>query len=152
MKEREKEKEKGFTLIASVVTMVVLLILVGIALQNSGVMEIAARIVGEYQIGMISEEVELAMVGLQIDYYQAAYVEEEAGIPNTFGTYVAQKLQKEGIETAEGKLVSTDGVTVIYQDIEGNNIATGILDADIGSVSINGITPRFSEESMIYKD
>lgn len=149
MKKRDKvkEKEKGITLIAFVVTMVVLLILIGIGLENSGVMEIATRIVGEYRIGVITEEIELAMAGLQIDYYQAAYVEEETSVPNTFGAYVAQKLQNEGIKTAEGKLVSTDGVTVIYQDIEGNNIVTGTLDAIIGSVSINGITPRFFEES-----
>lgn len=149
---KEREKEKGITLIASVVTIIILVILVGIALENSGVMEIATRIVGEYQIGVITEEVELAIAGLQIDYYQAAYVEEEASIPNTFGAYVAQKLQKEGIETAEGKLVSTDGVTVIYQDIEGNNIATGTLDAVIGNVRIDEITTRFSEENRIDKD
>lgn len=148
----KKREEKGITLISFVVTMVVLLILVGIGFENTDVMEIATRIVGEYQIGMITEEVELAMAGVQIDYYQAAYVEEEISISNTFGAYVAQKLQKEGIKTAQGKLVSTDGVTVIYQDIEGNNIATGILDANIGSVNINGITPRFSEESMLFRD
>lgn len=149
---KKKREEKGITLISFVVTMVVLLILVGIGLENSDVMGIATRIVGEYQIGMITEEVELAIAGLQIDYYQAAYVEEEAGVPNTFGAYVAQKLQNEGIKTAEGKLVSTDGVTVIYQDIEGNDIATGTLDAGIGNVNIDRITTIFSEGSMIDRD
>ena len=80
------------------------------------------------------------MVELKAEYYEERYVNNNMGIANTFGTYAGEKLQNEGIKTKGGKLTSTDLSTVVYEDKQGNKIATGTFDKETGSISIAGIT------------
>lgn len=94
----------------------------------------------KYNITAIGEEVELAMAELQLEYLAEKYGNTSTIMSDTFGAYVAEKLQSEGIETKSGKITSTDGTTVVYEDMNGNKLATGVLDSKTGSVSIAGIT------------
>ena len=137
-------KQNGITLVALVVTIIVLLILAGVSLNlvagSNGIMNRATKAVEKHNIAAIGEEVELAMVELQAEYYEERYVNNNMGIANTFGTYAGEKLQNEGIKTKGGKLTSTDLSTVVYEDKQGNKIATGTFDKETGSISIAGIT------------
>lgn len=139
-----KNDATGITLIALVVTIIVLLILAGVSLNliagSNGIMNRATKAVEKHNIAAIGEEVELAMVELQAEYYEEKYVNNNMGIANNFGSYAGEKLQNEGIKTKGGKLTSTDLSTVVYEDKQGNKIATGTFDKETGSISIEGIT------------
>ena len=137
------KNQKGITLVALVVTIIVLLILAGVSLSlvagSNGIMSRATSALEKYNMAAIGEEVELAMTKLQMDYLAEKYGNANITRSDTFGAYVSERLQNGGIETRNGKITSTDGTTVIYENIDGNKIATGTLDIETGSVSIAGI-------------
>ena len=137
------EKSTGITLVALVITIIVLLILAGVSLSlvagSNGIMSRATSALEKYNMAAIGEEVELAMTKLQMDYLAEKYGNANITRSDTFGAYVSERLQNGGIETRNGKITSTDGTTVIYENIDGNKIATGTLDIETGSVSIAGI-------------
>ena len=141
---RNIRKKEGITLVALVVTIIVLLILAGISLNliagSSGILERTSRAVKQYEMSAIAEEIELKLAELQIDYYNQVYVEQDPSAPATFGAYVDQQLQAGPIPTAEGQLVSAGGNQVIYQDLAGNDITTGTLNVVTGSITIAGVT------------
>ena len=74
------KNSKGITLIALVITIIVLLILAGVSLNlvmgNQGILQQATKAVAKNDEAKIKEEVELAMAELQTQYYKEKYVDK----------------------------------------------------------------------------
>lgn len=133
------QKEEGITLIALVITIIVLLILAGVTLTfiagENGILKRATTAVDEQNEVAIAEEIELAMAALQIQYYEEYYVDKS--ISQTQIEYITQKLE-EGIETNNGT-IKLEEEKVSYQGLDGT-VAEGIFDTNTGSILIEGIT------------
>lgn len=136
---------KGITLIALVITIIVLLILAGVTLNlvtgGDGILGKATNAVNETNKGKISEEIELAMAELKNQYYEEKYVTGEIDATTTFAKYAETELKKTedsekiGIETSNGKLYY-EGTEIIYENKNGVVEATGTFDTNTGSVEI----------------
>jgi len=135
------KQENGVTLIGIVVTVIVVLILVGsnVTKESSEVLEMTEGVLNDYNVSVILEEVELAMGELQMEYYYDKYINDNFGIPDTFGEYVSQKLHNEGIVTAKGKVISSDFDTVFYEDKNENKIAKGTFNNETGEIIITSL-------------
>ena len=93
--EKLKRKEQGITLIALVVTIIVLLILAGVSLNlvsgSNGILGRATNAANKNNKAKVAEEVELAMAELQMEYYQARYVDGTTS--GSFADYAKAKLE-----------------------------------------------------------
>ena len=120
----------GITLVALVVTIIVLLILVGVSINlvagSNGILGRAQKAVDVNNMAQIKEEIELKIAELQMDYYMT---------DNNFASandYVKAELQK-GIELSNGAEVSCDeSGKLSYEGLE-----IGTLNSD-GTVTIDG--------------
>ncbi len=98
-------KNKGITLIALVITIIVLLILTGVSLSlvagNDGILQKATKAVSENQKASLQEELELKMSELVMEYYS-----EENSEYATIGEYIKQKIK--GYKLANGSKIKYD--------------------------------------------
>ena len=135
------KNSKGITLIALVITIIVLLILAGVSFNlvmgNQGILQQATKAVAKNDEAKIKEEVELAMAELQTQYYKEKYVDKSTD--QEYGAYVEEKLTT-GIPTSSGATVKLESGKVNYKDAKGNKLAEGTYDASTGSVTIAGTT------------
>lgn len=90
---RNLKNQKGVTLVALVVTIIVLLILAGISLSlvagSNGIMTRAVNASNTNESATAAEQAELKIAELQIDYYEKYYVTEDATVmANTMVDYI----------------------------------------------------------------
>ena len=130
LSERKKEREikkmkenKGITLIALVITIIVLLILAGVSLRlvagNEGILNRAESAVSKSNTESLKEEIELAISELRIAYYED---KEEF---SSADAYIRSKLN--------GKKIPSGTV-----ELDGDNLK--IDGAIIGTYTENGVT------------
>ena len=146
-----RKNSKGITLIALVVTIIVLLILAGVTLSlvagSDGILGKATNAVDKNNEAQIAEEVELAMAELQKEYYMEKYVNKTGDATSkTYGEYAKAELEKtNGVKTSKGKLTLSEG-TVAYTPNDANGkTLTGTFNATTGVVKIGGATTGGSD-------
>lgn len=133
------KQENGITVLNLVSIIAVILLFTGAGFmtkQTTEVLDLTEVSLEKYSVSVITEEIELAMGELQIDYYYDRYVNNNLEIEATFQEYIAQKLQNEGIKTSKGKVIGADETKVFYEDKNANKIAEGTFDEDTGEIVI----------------
>ena len=135
-----KKNNKGITLVALVITIIVLLILAGVSLNlvagSNGILGRAQKAVDVNNMAQIKEEIELKIAELQMDYYMT---------DNNFANvndYVKAELEK-GVELPSGAVITTDSSGNLSYD----GMQIGTLNSD-GSVSIDG---EFNGSQIVTK-
>ena len=131
MKKKLGIRNEGITLVALVVTVIVLLILVGVSINlvagSNGIMNRATKAVDVAEVARMKEDIELKIAEMQMDYY-SDYTNQNG----TVREYVQSKLE-EGVKSSTGATISCDENSKIkYNDKE-----VGILEED-GRVTMNG--------------
>ena len=114
------KNQKGITLIALVVTIVVLLILAGVAIAmlrgDNGILTESQKAASETKIGEATEAVSNAINELTTEFYDKKYVTNTAG-SDTVGSYV-----KKGLLELVGANKTLNGKVTISE-----NSTTGVL-------------------------
>ena len=99
MKKQKKFTEKGITLIALIITIIVLLILAGVTIAaisgNEGVLEKAQSAKGKTDVANAKEAAILKTTEYIQDYYQGKYVDNDSSVTTytTAGAYVAKQFE-----------------------------------------------------------
>ncbi len=131
----KKERISGITLIALVITIIVLLILAGISLSliagENGILKRATNAVDKNKQAQIAEEVELAMADLKTKYYEEFYVQKTT--TDSWIEYAKKKLE-ESVTTNNGTL-KLEGTKVTYTDSQGK-VTTGTFDETTGKITM----------------
>ena len=122
LSKKKSLQEQGITLIALVVTIIILLILAGVtlnmALSDNGLFKQAQQVAQKSTEAMMREEVALLFTEWETDYYET-------------GT----KIEGRSGETMSGAFVEYDGETIIYEK-DGRTYEMSINESgDIGEVS-----------------
>ena len=147
-----KNNSKGITLVALVVTIIVLLILAAVSINlvagGDGILGKATTAVNETNKAKITEEIELAMAELKTDYYEARYVERDPDVKD-FADYAEKKLTS-GVTTSSGGKITLSGTTISFTEKgETKPSATGTFNKeDGGSATIGGITIEGTENKV----
>ena len=114
------KKERGITLIALVITIIVLLILAGVSLRlvvdEDGILERTTTAVDKMNKETDKEELELAVLDIKMKYY-------EEGKPGSLREYMIRNLN--GYKTANGTINCDENGNVTYV---GNGVVTGKID------------------------
>lgn len=130
---------KGITLIALVITIIVLLILAGVSIAmlagNNGILSQATKATSETQVGAAEEAIKLAVANI---------ITENQGTPSggytkaLFDASVAKVNTDYTFETTQ-TTPSTDDITVVVKtkDSSAKTIGTWTVDRDTGAVSKN---------------
>ena len=122
--------QKGITLVALVITIIVLLILAGISLQlvvgDSGILSRATKAADSQRLGGIKDEVELEIANLATQYYQEKYVNPSGtSISNVRAYIVANQANIALSDSAASVTIDNDGtVTLTVTGITGNFTGT----------------------------
>lgn len=128
-------QEKGITLIALVVTIIILLILSGVALGlvagKEGILNRAKEVVDKSNKISLQEEIELEIASLRIAYHEN---KEEFALEEE---YVKNKLQAPGVDTSKGKVI-LDGESLKIDEVEIGTYREGIV--TIGNAVNSGNT------------
>lgn len=145
----KKENQGGITLIALVITIIVLLILAGISIVmltgENGLLKRASEAGVIAKVADAKEQVALAVNDLVEEYYQEKYTNTTLATPITesTGEYVAKKLKeqlakdeyKDYAEATEyDSTAKTTKVTLKVQDKDGKNLEA-TYDAATGKLS-----------------
>lgn len=139
-------KNRGITLITLIVTIIILLILAGVTLNlvagSEGILSKATKAVNKNQIASLQEEVDLALIELKNNYYEAKYVDKNDITSGSFGAYVKEKLQSsEGLKTASGKVKLGDSKeTVNYTSDDEKVGVRGTFEESTGIIILDGAT------------
>ena len=159
-------KEKGITLIALVITIIILLILVGVTLfqlsGENGLFEIAKNARKQYEIEKYIEEIEIARGDIQVEKRRTETLDElvqrikddkiiEGGTISKVDEETAKAVTKEGyILTIKSKKVSTyEGNNNIKQTGLIGEIQ-GIKESGIQTVEVEGKTNEGTVENKSY--
>ena len=133
-------KNKGITLIALVITIIVLLILAGVALSgitgNEGILTKAEKAVNETNIAGAKEQAELMIEEYSTDYYDARFVRREPDAENQKVVDYVKTQFGSGKVTSNGEFYITmkDNAVIVYEGNDAstvaqkNKIAVGLLD------------------------
>ena len=104
------KSQHGITLIALVITIIVLLILAGVSLNlvmgNQGILQQATKAVEKNNEAKEQEEIELKEAEWSAEYYRKKYVENDTTLPDTVEEYVEQKMGKNSNSELYGKVVN----------------------------------------------
>lgn len=141
------KKEKGITLAALVITIIVLLVLAGVSLNlisgSNSILGKAKEAVEVTDVAKMKEEIEIVIAQVQMDYY---FEKSQNG---TVREYVKDKLQ-EGVQSSTGATISCDeNDKILY-----NGKEVGVLEPD-WTVTMNGEaggapTPSQKEYTVTY--
>lgn len=127
------KKSKGITLIALVITIIVLLILAGVSLRliagDEGILGRAEKAVKKNETMSVKEEIDLAIAEKTIEFYE---LEKHSEGFDTAKEYVKSEL-KNGIKTSNGN-VKLEEEKITYTSDDGKLKATGIFDESTGTV------------------
>ena len=117
------KKNQGITLIALVITIIILLILAGVSLNliagENGILTRAEKAVSATKIAAIREEIELEMANLKMQYYE----EYAQGNTNqSFKDWLKDKIKEDGpINLGNGgQLTLDENGNIKYEDENGN--------------------------------
>ena len=128
-----RKRNKGITLVALVVTIIVLLILAGVSLNlvagSNGIMNRATKAVDVTNMAKIKEDIELKIAEMQMDYYSDSSLRNQYANVNE---YIKAELEK-GVELPNGVVITSDSSGNLNYD----GVQIGTLNPD-GSVSIDG--------------
>ncbi len=131
---KKLKNNKGITLIALVITIIVLLILAGVSLRlvagNEGILNRAEKAVSKSNTESLKEEIELAISELRIAYY-----EDKEGFDSA-DEYIQNKLN--------GKDIPSGTITLEGETLKLTGKETGATPQEIGKYS--------SENGLIMKD
>lgn len=135
---------KGITLIALVITIIVLLILAGVAINSimsqDGAPDKAAQARLENRRGEAKDAASVIVTGLVQDYYDKKFVERASDAENAenAGDYVLEVL--EGKDIVDGNYIVSAESDILQVEDEDDVLATGIVKED-GVIVWDG-TPR----------
>ena len=123
---KEEKTQRGITLIALVITIIVMLILVGVTISmavNGGLFNYAGKATGETK-NAINAEQELANGGIEVDgqWY------------NSIDEYLETKNGGEKVET----ISKTESYVGYYADVDGDGTVDGVIYADLLKPIENG--------------
>lgn len=127
------KKNLGITLIALVITIVVLLILAGVALSlvagNEGILSKAETAASQTNFAVAREQAELLFAELSADYYEARYVNKESSVRDQkINAYIVGRIGTQGMTIADGEyVVKVDGENITVLNNVGTIILTGKL-------------------------
>lgn len=97
--QKNYKSNAGITLVALVVTIIVLLILAGVTLSlvmgNEGILQRATNARTEHEEASEEERRELDRANLSAEYYHKKYVEKATGLPDTVEEYVEANMPDE---------------------------------------------------------
>ena len=138
------KNQKGITLVALVITIIVLLILAGISLNlvagEGGILGKASTAVTTNKQATIQEEIGIAMADLVEEFYEAKYVTNTTSAANVrayitaTGTGAPYGPTNKFTAGAYKFTVATDGAVAVYEGDGTNSIATGSL-SEAGVIS-----------------
>ena len=132
------KNQKGITLVALVVTIIVLLILAAVSLSlvagSDGLLNRASNAVDKTTEAEIVEEIELAMAQLKTDYYYERYILSPTQLVS-FGEYLSSHLN--GYVTSHGTLI-LNGTALTYRNNRTNVETVGTFDESTGTITILG--------------
>ena len=138
MKKKILRKEKGITLIALIVTIIVLLILAGVSLSlvagGNGIINKAIRAANATKDAQKEEEIQLKLAEIMMDYYA-----DTNTTASTLEDYIKEKCKEnEGIFVVGDGMFSYDETddTLTYTDKDGNTSIISI--GKDGTVKIEG--------------
>ena len=127
------KNQKGITLIALIVTIIVLLILAGVAMStisgDDGVLSKAKSAAKTTTIESAKEQTELVLAEMFVDFYKQTKIERA-------GDYIAEEMKGKTVDTPSGEFaVSVSaGVVTVTEKKEGSPIVTGGLQKN-GTIS-----------------
>ena len=128
-----RKRNKGITLIALVITIIVLLILAGVSINlvagSNGIMNRATKAVDVTNMAKIKEDIELKIAEMQMDYYSDSSLRNQYANVNE---YIKAELEK-GVELPNGAVITSDS----SGNLNYEGVQIGSLNPD-GSVSIDG--------------
>ena len=142
------KQEKGITLVALVITIIVLLILAGVSISlvmgDNGVLSQANNAVNSTELASVKDEISMAMTTVQTNYY--------ATYGNTAGRSTIQgelknktKMEKE-FPNAKNVYVSSDGTTLFYAHKNEQSYYKATLTPTTESVTVNSVVASTAEE------
>lgn len=137
--------QKGITLVALVVTIIVLLILAGVSLSlvagNNGILSRATKAVDTNEVASAGERAELLIAEAQTAYYEAKYVSSST-TTDTMEDYVKSYLASNKTSADENVALGSNLITVSKG---GTTIAQ--VSANIGAEKIQ-ITGKWTKASV----
>ena len=117
------KKNQGITLIALVITIIILLILAGVSLNliagENGILTRAEKAVSATKIAAIREEIELEIANLKMQYYEE-YAQGNTNL--SFKDWLKDKIKEDGsINLGNGgQLTLDENGNIKYEDENGN--------------------------------
>lgn len=107
------KKQSGVTLVALVITIIVLLILAGASLklltdENTGILTRTEEAIKKNDYGAARDKAEMVIASAKVDYMEAKYASSSK--PENFAKYVADNIKKINNELNEREATSTDTV------------------------------------------
>jgi len=136
-----RKNSKGITLIALVITIIVLLILAGVSLNlvvgSNGIIEKANKAASETNLAGIKEEVKLALAYERMVYMEQKYTVSKS--EQEWKDYINGKLTS-GITTSSGAMVKLNGTKIEYTSNDESQPTTeiGTFDETTGEVTYIG--------------
>ena len=128
-------KERGITLVALVITIIVLLILAGVTLAmisgQDGILTKAVNAKKDNELGAAKDEVALEVNELIAQYYEDRYVKNTAGTGDVVGAYVRTKFNM---------TATTNGVTVDKSKTAASGVVKLTYDGKSIQATIDGTT------------
>ena len=127
-------KNQGITLIALIVTIIVLIILAGVALNlvagSDGILQKATNAVDKTEIAGGKEEAKLLVSSYGIEYYEKKYGDKQSEVENDIDADIIKQFENGEKETAGEYLVKITKIGKVELRKKGkvNPIATGALE------------------------
>lgn len=137
------KNQKGITLVALVVTIIVLLILAGVSLSlvagGNGIINKSVKAVDETKVGAAKEQTELKLAELVADYYEAKYVNNNLeDALNTPLAYIVDKSGTNGFEAGDYTVtVAAGGAITVKKGT--TTVLTGTVD-EKGKATLSATT------------
>lgn len=145
---KEFRNTKGITLIALVISIIVLLILAGVALNlvlgEDGITNRAVKTSKIQNISGAKEKLELQVAAYAGDFYQAKYVNGSVEASGTVGSYILEKFTNNSDFEEDYTLTKKDNKITITNKKDESQKATATID-DNAKVSWSGIDASQNE-------
>lgn len=146
------KNQKGITLVALVVTIIVLLILAGVTLSlvagENGILGRATSAVDKNEIGTAKEQVQLLLADEVTAYYEARYVDHKEGFDNALD-YILKNGVEDAEPTTRNDLKTMNGYTVEISAY--TNDTTDNITVKGGALKSTGITGVIGTDGKIVK-
>lgn len=149
MRKTKFKNQNGITLIALVITIVVLLILAGVALSlvvgENGITERAVKASKIQNIAGAKEKLELQVADYAGEFYQAKYITGSSEASGTVGDYVLGKFTNNSDFEGDYTLTKKDNKITITNKKDASQSATATIDEN-GKVTWEKISTGIEED------